>query len=64
MFEIYGDYRQQSDDFIFGYYNDTYDLEQAKYVKDVTDLYVTTKKYKLNQAISSKGYLAGLKLNF
>ncbi|PKL18732.1 MAG: hypothetical protein CVV49_04755 [Spirochaetae bacterium HGW-Spirochaetae-5] len=65
LFEIYGDYRQQSDDFIFGYYNDTYDLERAKYVKDAAgDLHVETKKDKLNEAISSKGYLAGLKLNF
>jgi hypothetical protein len=65
LFEIYGDYRQQSDDFIFGYYNDTYDLERAKYVNDGSDdLIVTTKKDKLNAAISSKGYLAGLKLNF
>lgn len=65
LFEIYGDYRQQSDDFIFGYYNDTYDLERAKYVSDEFDnLYVTTKKDKLNAAIASRGYLAGLKINF
>ncbi len=65
LFEIYGDYRQQSDDFIFGYYNDTYDLERAKYVSDAAgNLSVDTKKDKLNKAISSRGYLAGLKINF
>jgi len=64
IIEIYGDYRQQSDEFIFGYYNDTYDLERAKYVDDGTGkLYVETKKDKLKNALASRGYFAGLKLN-
>ena len=65
IFEIYADYRQQSDEFIFGYYNDTYDLERAKYVDDGSgNLYVVTKKDKLKAAIASRGYMAGIKLNF
>jgi hypothetical protein len=49
--ELYGDYRQQSDKFIFGYYNDTYDLERAKYVSDpLNNLYVVTKKDRLEEA--------------
>ncbi len=63
--EIYADYRQQSDEFIFGYYNDTYDLERAKYVEDSTGkLVVTTKKDKLKEAIAARGYMGGAKLNF
>jgi hypothetical protein len=63
--EIYADYRQQSDEFIFGYYNDTYDLERAKYIDDGTgDLYVVTKKEQLKAAVASRGYLGGLKLTF
>jgi hypothetical protein len=65
IFEIYADYRQQSDEFIFGYYNDTYDLERAKYVDDGTgSLYVVTKKDRLKTALAARGYLAGLKINF
>jgi len=66
LFEIYADYRQQSDKFIFGYYNDTYDLERAKYIDDGTGtgkLKIVTKKDKLEAAIASRGYLAGAKLN-
>lgn len=65
IFEIYADYRQQSKEFIFGYYNDTYDLERAKYVDNGSgNLYVVTKKEKLKDALAARGYLAGLKLNF
>ncbi len=69
LLEIYADYRQQSDNYIFGYYNDTYDLERAKYIEDgttvngVPHLKIVTKKEKLDSAIASKGYFAGLKLN-
>ena len=65
IIEIYGDYRQQSEDFIFGYYNDTYDLERSKYVDDGTGkLYAITKKEKLKDAEKLKGYFAGVKINF
>ncbi len=64
LIELYADYRQQSDNFIFGYYNDTYDLERAKYVDDGSgNLYVETKKDKLKNAMAARGYLAGLKVN-
>ncbi len=63
--EIYADYRQQSDEFIFNYYNNTYDLERAKYVDDGTgNLVIVTKKEQLYTAVESKGYMAGMKLNF
>ncbi len=63
--EFYADYRQQSDKFIFNYYNDTYDLERAKYVDDGTgNLTIVTKKEKLETALEAKGYMAGMKLNF
>lgn len=62
--ELYADYRQQSDEFIFNYYNDTYDLERAKYVDDGTGkLDIITKRQKLLAAVESKGYMAGMKLN-
>jgi hypothetical protein len=68
VIEIYGDYRQQSDDFIFGYYNDTYDLERAKYVDEGTssdpNLVAHTKKESLKAAEKLKGYFAGVKINF
>lgn len=66
IIDIYGDYRQQTEDFIFGYYNDTYDLERAKYAKFDTSnkLYVKTKKEKLYEAEQLKGYFAGVKINF
>lgn len=65
LIEVYGDYRQQSKDFIFGYYNDTYDLERSKYVDDGTgELYVTTKKDRLKTSENLKGYFAGAKINF
>ncbi|HON16242.1 MAG TPA: hypothetical protein PLA51_07155 [Spirochaetota bacterium] len=65
IIELYGDYRQQSDKFIFGYYNDTYDLERAKYVSDGSNnLYVVTKKDRLEEAERLKGYFGGLKINF
>ncbi|HPS57824.1 MAG TPA: hypothetical protein PK514_06930 [Spirochaetota bacterium] len=63
LFEIYGDYRQQSDEFIFGYYNDTYDLERAKYVQSGTDYIIQTKKDKLEAADEAKGYMAGMRIN-
>lgn len=63
ILEIYADYRQQSDEFIFGYYNDTYDLERAKYVASGTSFIIQTKKDKLEAAEASKGYLAGIKIN-
>jgi hypothetical protein len=63
--ELYADYRQQSDEFIFNYYNNTYDLERAKYVDDGTGkLTISTKKDSLKNALESKGYMAGLRLNF
>jgi len=65
ILEVYGDYRQQSDEFIFGYYNDTYDLERAKYVDDGTgNLYAVTKKDRLESAEKLKGYFGGAKINF
>lgn len=68
VLEIYGDYRQQSEDFIFGYYNDTYDLERAKYVDEgvapAVRLVAHTKKEKLEAAEKLKGYFGGAKLNF
>ena len=65
FFELYGDYRYRTDEFIFGYYNDTYDIERAKFIDDGTgQLTVTTKKEKLNEAVSLRGYCAGAKLNF
>jgi len=64
LIEIYADYRQQSDNYIFGYYNDTYDLERAKYVNDGSaQLKIATKKDKLDSAVASKGYFAGIKIN-
>lgn len=63
--EIYADYRQQSNEFIFNYYNDTYDLQRAKYVDDGTgNLVIVTKKEQLKSAVEAKGYMAGMKLNF
>ena len=64
FFEISADYRYRTDEFIFGYYNDTYDLERAKFVDDGTNLTVITKKEKLKDAKSLRGYSAGAKLNF
>lgn len=68
VLEIYGDYRQQSEKFIFGYYNDTYDLERAKYVDEDPAagirLVAHTKKEKLKAAEKLKGYFGGAKLNF
>ena len=65
ILEVYGDYRAQTEEFIFGYYNDTYDLERAKYVDDGSgDLYVTTKLDRLEESEKLKGYFAGAKLNF
>ena len=61
--EIYGDYRTQSDEFIFGYYNNTYDLERARFIDNGTELVVTTKKDKLRAAQELRGYFAGIKLN-
>lgn len=62
--EIYGDYRQQSDEFMFGYYNDTYDLERARFVEDQNGkLVITTKKDRLEEARELRGYFIGGKLN-
>ena len=63
LFELYADYRQQSDEFIFGYYNDTYDLERAKYVQSGSDYVIQTKKDKLEAAEEAKGYMAGMRIN-
>lgn len=64
IIEFYADYRRQSDEFIFNYYNDTYDLERAKYVDDGTgNLKIVTKKERLLSAVEAKGYMAGMKLN-
>ena len=54
---------QQSDEFIFGYYNDTYDLERAKYVQSGSDYVIQTKKDKLEAAEEAKGYMAGMRIN-
>ncbi|MCX7677634.1 MAG: hypothetical protein N2316_00280 [Spirochaetes bacterium] len=62
--EVYGDFRQQSDEFIFSYFNDTYDLQRAKYIDDGSgNLIITTKKEQLSTSRAAKGCLAGLKLN-
>ncbi len=61
--EVYADYRQQSDEFIFSYYNDTYDLERAKYVDTGTEMVIQTKKDRIKATGESKGYLAGIKIN-
>ena len=63
LFEIYADYRQQSDEFIFGYYNDTYDLERAKYIQSGSSYIIETKKDKLEAAEEAKGYMAGMRIN-
>lgn len=66
LIEVYAEYRQQSEKYIFGYYNDTYDLERAKYVEDLTQpgkLKIVTKKEKLETAEAAKGYFAGVKIN-
>jgi len=64
FFEIYGDYRYRTDEFIFSYYNDTYDLERAKFVEDASNhLTVETKKEKLYEAKALRGYFAGARLN-
>jgi len=66
LFEFFADYRQQSDEVIFGYYNDTYDLERAKYIYDASatpDYQIVTKKDKLEAAEESKGYMAGMRIN-
>ncbi|MCL2026392.1 MAG: hypothetical protein FWG92_06270 [Leptospirales bacterium] len=64
FFEIHADHRYRTDEFIFGYYNDTYDLERARFVDDGAGLTVATKKEKLKDAKSLRGYAAGAKLNF
>ncbi|MCL2154609.1 MAG: hypothetical protein FWH53_02975 [Leptospirales bacterium] len=64
FFEVYADYRYRRDEFIFGYYNDTYDLERARFIQDGTGgLTVVTKKENLKEAKSLRGYSAGARLN-
>lgn len=63
FFELYGDYRYRTDEFIFGYYNDTYDLERARFIDNGTELTVTTKKEQLLKAKPLRGYFSGAKLN-
>ncbi len=64
MLTLYGEYKQSSDEFLFGYYNDTYDLERAHFEKDSSgQLVAHTKKEKLKDAKASKGFYSGMKLN-
>ncbi len=64
MVTLYGEYKQSSDEFIFGYYNDTYDLERANFEKNgLGDLIVHTKKEQLKAAKAGKGFYSGIKLN-
>ncbi|MHC6202488.1 hypothetical protein ACYULU_04750 [Breznakiellaceae bacterium SP9] len=62
---FYADYRQRSDEFIFSYYNDTYDLQRAVFKddKDAGRLRVVTKSDTLKDATELRGYFAGLQLN-
>ncbi len=64
VLELYGDYRFNSKKFIFGYYNETYDIQRAGFVLDGDDkLAVVTKKDELDEAPALRGFLAGIKLN-
>jgi hypothetical protein len=64
VLEISGGYIRQTDNFIFGYYNDTYDLERAVFVKDAdVNFNCITKKEKLESAKAANGYTGSVTLS-
>jgi hypothetical protein len=66
LLEISADYRQTNGGFLFGYFNDTYDLQRASFVKDATDtdkLIVQTKRQRLDNTEPLYGYFGSVKVN-
>lgn len=59
------EYRTQSKEFLFGYFNNTYEIERASFVSDVEgNKHIVTKRQSLeNIKNSMNGYFAGLNLN-
>jgi len=61
---LVAEYRQTSDKFVFGYYNNTYELERATFVDDGSGhLVAQTKSQTLESVKGMKGFLAGLSFN-
>ena len=54
-----GEYRKSSDKFLFGYYNNTYEFERAKFVGGVAQ----TKSQTLESIKAMQGYYFGLDFN-
>jgi hypothetical protein len=62
--EITADYRQTDGGFLFGYFNDTYDLERASFTDSGGGvLGVKTKRERLNTKVPLYGYFGSLKVN-
>jgi hypothetical protein len=61
--ELFLEYRQTGGKFLFGYYNDTYDLERASIYDDNGVPMVKTKSERLNSAPELYGCFTGLKMN-
>jgi hypothetical protein len=65
--KIYGDYRMTGGKFLFGYYNDTYDLERASFIEADTTAgtpaSVKTKSKRIDSAPPLFGFFAGLRFN-
>ncbi len=61
---VTAEYKQNSDGFLFGYYNETYDLNRAYFSEDSNgDLTIVTKKDLLEAAKEGKGYYIGANFN-
>ncbi|MCP4133988.1 MAG: hypothetical protein GY754_23685 [bacterium] len=60
IFTFTAEYKQSSDKFVFGYYNNTYELERARIVNNTTQTKVQT----LEDISGMKGFFAGFGFNF
>ena len=58
------EYRYSQDEFLFGYYNSTYELERATFIKkDNNSWKIITKEMTLNAVEKMSGYLVGMGAN-
>lgn len=64
LITLTAEYRTQSDRFLFGYFNQTYDLERSQVINEGGVLKVRTKEDTLNDIKDNmNGYLAGVSVN-
>ena len=65
VFTFTAAYRQGSEEFLFGYFNQTYELERAVFTSSTEDgLSVITKSETLRNIEAMKGYFAGVAIDF